>query len=293
MSAAKCYGAIDHSSNQWQTKNAEKREEMACKASLFINLSLGPEYRHICVSFKPRQAKELYEKIRNMFIKNDVETRMMLTERLTSIQWTTSDHVDSFLAKIARVRTAYKNANVPLDETELFCRMLMCLPQEFDVVKMIMKGWAQPDFDRARVVLMQTQEELRKRKAYHDANPLRPSDSSAYIMENQKRKREDEEKGQERKKRNVVCAYCFRVGHVRKFCHIRDDDKENGVDRECVPDNELPKHAKERKEKMRTEDYSISKEEKEKGHAHVSITNEDVVSSFKIIDDDQPDGWFC
>ena len=80
MSAAKCYGAIDHSSNQWLTKSAEKREEMACKASLFINLSLGPEYRHICVAFKPKQAKELYEKIKNMFIKNDVETRMMLTE---------------------------------------------------------------------------------------------------------------------------------------------------------------------------------------------------------------------
>ena len=83
--------------------------------------------------------------------------------------------------------------------------MSMCLPREFDVIKMIMKGWPQPDFDRARVALMQTQEELRKRKAYHDANPLGPSDSSAYFMGGQKRKREDEGREHERKKRNTIC----------------------------------------------------------------------------------------
>ena len=65
LSAAKCWGAIDHQSNQWATRTPEKKEEMACSASLYINLSLGRDYRHVCTEFQPNQAKELYEKIRN------------------------------------------------------------------------------------------------------------------------------------------------------------------------------------------------------------------------------------
>ena len=288
MSAANCYGAIDHQSNRWGTATPEKKDEMQNKASLYLNLSLGKDYRYICAGFKPNQAKELYEKIRNMFIKNDVETRMSLTSKLTSLAWTAADHVDTFLGKVADIRTAYKNANVFLDETELFCRMLSCLPQEFDMLNIIMRGWPNPDFDRARVAMLHVQEELRKRKKYSDANPLTIGDSSAFLLDGNKRKRDEmREDRLEKRKKEIVCNYCFRAGHYRKNCHTKMDDEENEIKRQCIPDEELPKHARERKAKL----CIVERSEEERGHAHAIVGDSKTNSSFRIVDDDEPDGW--
>ena len=293
LSAAKCWGAIDHQSNQWATKTPERKEEMACTASLYINLSLGRDYRHICAEFQPRQAKDLYERIRNMFI--NIQTRLHLTSKLASLSWTTDDHVDSFLGKIAKIRTAYRNAGVVLDEMELFCRMLDRLPQEFDLLKLIMQGWAAPDFDRARTALLQYQEDLRKKRKYENENPLTLSDSSAFIMEQKKRKREEREE-QEKKRNNLVCLYCFRFGHWKKNCYTRIDDIENGLERECIPDNELPKHVRERKEKSSIP-IDGRCEKHPSGEAHMiaeELEEKPIVcsSSFRIIDDPE-DGWSC
>ena len=288
LSAAKCWGAIDHQSNQWATKTPERKEEMACTASLYINLSLGRDYRHICAEYQPKQAKELYERIRNMFIKDNIQTRLHLTSKLADLSWTTDDHVDSFLGKIAKIRTAYRNAGVILDEMELFCRMLDRLPQEFDLLKLIMQGWAAPDFDRARTALLQYQENLRKKRKYESENPLSNPDSSAYVMDCKRRKREENEKEKEEKK-VITCYYCFRSGHYRNRCQAREDDEENGLMRACIPDEELPKHLKERKK---------NSPNKAIGEAHIVADNteepmrgETSVSSFRILDDDDADGW--
>ena len=289
LSATDCYGAIDHVSNQWATRSPEKKEKMANTASLYINLSLGKDYRHICSNFEPSQAKDLYEKIKNMYLKDDIQTRMHLTAKLTEFAWTTDDHVDSFLGKIANIRTSYKNANVYLDETELFCRMLNKLPQEFDLLRLIMQGWANPDFDRARVVLLQYQEDLRKKKKFAHEHPLRNPDSSAYIMDGKRKRETERDEDREKKRKNFICMYCWRTGHAKRNCYVREDDLELGIDRDCMPDNELPSLVKERKEKYELKSKQsiggvhVVQNEKEDEHIGTS-------SSFKIVDDPE-DGW--
>ena len=296
LRACKCFGAIDLKSNNWTSKNAVEKEEMNDKAFHWVKVSLGEKYKYWAQQFKPGEAKKLYDKLVSKYKLDNVESRIALSDKLSDLCWTTSDNVDSFFAKVSKLRIAHRDANIPLLDEDIYVRILKVLPKEFATEKGILRREKNIDLDDMQKTLLLKQEDLIREKKLQDSNPLSVSDSSAYPMNgnvnnwSKKRKNDSHKKidGRPNKQRKVECFYCGKEGHVRPKCHTRIEDRKLNVIRKALPQAERDKN----------------KGVYEKGHAQVMSSSNLVStpftgnvtssnSSFKIIDDDDPDGWVC
>ena len=67
LQAKGVFGAIDHQSNDWESLNDQKQQDMRLKAFNELLKSLGNLYSSIARIFRHHQAQELWQHLRDEF----------------------------------------------------------------------------------------------------------------------------------------------------------------------------------------------------------------------------------
>ena len=130
------------------------------------------------------------------------------------------------------------SANVEVDEMMFFVKMLNSLPEEFKVERSIMQTWEEPDFVKAREILLDQQAALLKTKQSHDtASPF----VEGTVFQMSERGSTNMERPAKRRKLNLECFYCQQKGHIRPECSQQITDECAGIFRKKIPKGESGK----------------------------------------------------
>lgn len=208
MAAEGCFGAIDLQTNDWVAADDSERASMRLRAFDMMRYSLGVAYQYISSEHRVGEAKELWDHLRDLYVKKGMDTQLRLDSRFQSLVWDhTRHHVDSFLADLSRIKAEFRTAEIPLSDERVFAKLLLCLPEQFDIEKAKMKDWEHPDLSRARVLLKDREDTLRERRSFESSQPLSEG-SNFFADENLEG---NMHRGRGRGRGSVRCYYCHRL----------------------------------------------------------------------------------
>ena len=102
----------------------------------------------------------MWEKREDMFQWTDPQMRLSLAKRFSDLTWKSHHHVESFLTDLGELRAAYVSTGIVVSKQDFFTKLLMSLPEEFKMERLIITSWLEPDFDHACWMLLEQQANL-------------------------------------------------------------------------------------------------------------------------------------
>ncbi|EPS58475.1 hypothetical protein M569_16339, partial [Genlisea aurea] len=244
MSAEGCFGPIDEQTNGWATADEAVKTSMRLQAFNLLRFSLGPTYQYISGEHQIGEARPLWDHIRQMYVRNDMDTHLRLDSRFQALYWDrTRHHVDSFLADLSKIRAEYRSAGFDMPERMVFTKLLSCLPEQFDIEASKMRDWDHPDLARARMLLKNREDILRGRRQSESSQPLlegsnfslsNKSSNSSFVSNTDPSSASAMPKG----RRRMRCFFCKRAGHKKIDCIQWKRWQENSVTRKTVEQDE-------------------------------------------------------
>ena len=147
---------------------------------------------------------------------------------MAEFKWHSGHHVDSYLADLAEIRSAYHSAGVTISNEDIFVKMLSCLPVEFDYQRQVMSQWTNYDLEAARKLLIERQNLLLKRKRGEDTTPIF-SEGTVFTMTANHKQEGGLKNHNKRRKTTITCYYCHKKGHISPECRSRIADEKKGI----------------------------------------------------------------
>ena len=232
LSAEGCFGAIDEASGGWANLDDNQQTRLKLQAFNFLRVALGSVHNYIVAQFEVDKAKPLWDRLRAMYVRSDMDTRLTLENRFQALCWDrTRHHVDSFLADLTSIQTEFRAGGFELKDEMVFTKLLRCLPEQFAIEKGKMRDWEQPDLARARMTLKVREEELSSQREFESSQPLLEGsnfyvgdDTPSHPSSSHHRTFPTTGNGAP-----IRCYYCKHLGHTRFQCEKLRRKREKAV----------------------------------------------------------------